>query len=190
MGWRSYSGTSGMLYSTAHPLKLYLPSFLLPLLLLQVCWGSCFETSVSSIAFLSRTVYLWTHFFQLKYGEMLMVGNFQKQWKCDRKKGEQRVEWKHGWWRRVIWGRKQGDRKEERCVFVGVCVWRGCAVLCGPLRWVQWQHMVRGWTACSLPNTLTQWGSVWWTWGMLRDGRTVEKEVKRGFVGERELGKG
>lgn len=120
-----------------------------------------------------------------------MVGNFQKQWKCDRKKGEQKVEWKHGWWRRVIWGRKQGDRKEERCVFVGVCVWRGCAVLCGPLRWVQWQHMVRGWTACSLPNTLTQWGSVWWTWGMLRDGRTVEKEGKRGFWGGgSELGKG
>lgn len=71
-----------------------------------------------------------------------------------------------------------------RCACAQMCVFlyagKNSAAACGLLRWVERQGLVRDFTAYSLPDAVTQWGSVLGTWGMPSDGRAMKTRRKKG----------
>lgn len=116
----------------------------------------------SSMAFLRRRVWLWPFFSRGRWS-LLMVAEFQRF-----------RSWRHGkeWWNlRRRWVMERGRKwrqKEEKCG------WKGYTV-------VLWSPKVSPVAArgeklgCALPlYPLTQWDSVWRTWGMLNDDRGGE----------------
>lgn len=165
-GWILYAWAPGILYRRMAP-KYTTPSILFHLPFSVGCVLPGFETLVT---------YQWPFWEgESGYERLFLKEEGEACWRwLNSKDLAARVSWRHEkeWWNvRCRWVMERGRKwrqKEERCG------WKGYTG-------VLWSPKVSPVAArgerlgCGLPlYPLTQWDSVWWTWGMLNDVRGGE----------------